>query len=96
MNVNMSKVRLSRSSQVYTNRVASVFNLVGIALRIANLDKEHTAIVEKTPGKEEWCVKSESNPDWSGGCYKSKEKAQERLNQVEMMKHIPKSKRKSK
>lgn len=49
---------------------------------------EHTSIVKKTPGKEEYCVKSEKNPDWSGGCYKSKEKANNRLKQVEMFKHM--------
>ena len=35
----------------------------------------------------EYCVHSESNPDWNGGCYPSKEKAEERLRQVEFFKH---------
>jgi hypothetical protein len=35
----------------------------------------------------EYCVHSESNPDWNGGCYSSKEKAEERLRQVEFFKH---------
>lgn len=35
----------------------------------------------------EWCVKSPSNPDWSGGCYGSKEKAKKRLKQIEFFKH---------
>ena len=49
--------------------------------------QEQTGVVKKTPGKKEWCVKSESNPEWSGGCYKSEGKAKERLNQVEFFKH---------
>lgn len=44
--------------------------------------------VRKTRDKDEWCVYSEKNPDWSGGCYPSKTKAKERLKQVEMFKRI--------
>lgn len=36
---------------------------------------------------DEWCVRSPDNPNWNGGCYKSKEKAQKRLQQVEFFKH---------
>ena len=36
----------------------------------------------------EYCVKSEKNPDWSGGCYDMKPEADSRLKQVEVMKHI--------
>ncbi len=43
--------------------------------------------VVKSPEKDEWCVKSENNPDWSGGCYDSKKKAEKRLQQVEYFKH---------
>lgn len=50
--------------------------------------QEQTGVIRKTPGKNEWCVKSEKNPDWNGGCYPSKEKAEERLRQVEMFKHL--------
>lgn len=49
--------------------------------------EERTGIIRKTPGKEEYCVKSPKNPDWNGGCYKSKEKAKNRLKQVEYFKH---------
>jgi hypothetical protein len=36
----------------------------------------------------EYCVKSEDpNSTWSGGCYKSEEKAKARLKQVEFFKH---------
>lgn len=35
-----------------------------------------------------WCVKSETNPEWRGGCYDTKEEAAERLKQVEMFKHM--------
>lgn len=34
----------------------------------------------------EYCVRSPNNPDWNGGCYKSKEKAEERLREVEYFK----------
>lgn len=51
-------------------------------------EETNVSVVEKTPDKNEWCVKSEKNPDWSGGCYESKGKAENRLNQVEMFKHM--------
>lgn len=35
----------------------------------------------------EYCVHSEHNPDWNGGCYKTKGKAEKRLKQVEYFKH---------
>jgi len=43
------------------------------------------AVIRKEKG--EYCVKSPNNPDWNGGCYPSKEKAEERLQQVEYFKH---------
>lgn len=48
------------------------------------------AIVKKIKqnGKTKYEVKSEKNPNWSGGVYDSKEKAEERLAQVERIKHI--------
>jgi len=73
-------------------------NLLKIATRVASSplserydygDNDHhnvTGVVRKTPDKDEWCVKSENNPDWSGGCYESKEKAEDRLRQVEYFK----------
>lgn len=45
-----------------------------------------TAYIKKEKGK--YCVKSEKNPDWSGGCYDSKKRAEERLKQVEMFKNM--------
>lgn len=58
-----------------------IFAQSAIAMRITR--------VVKTPGKEEWCVKS-GDPDstWSGGCYPSKTKAEERLSEVEAFKHM--------
>lgn len=44
-----------------------------------------TAVIRKEKG--EYCVRSPNNPDWNGGCYPSKEKAEERLRQVEYFKH---------
>lgn len=46
---------------------------------------ESVSYVKKEKGK--YCVKSEHNPDWSGGCYDTKEEANERLRQVEAAKH---------
>lgn len=43
------------------------------------------AVIRKEKG--EYCVKSPNNPDWNGGCYPSKEKAEERLKAVEYFKH---------
>ena len=99
----MSNSKLSRSSKEFKARVASVFglprvaariastlSLSGMALRVAkNFSDEHTSVVKKTPGKG-YCVKSEKNSDWSGGCYPSKGEAEKRLDEVEMMKAINK------
>lgn len=50
--------------------------------------REETGVVKKTPGKDEWCVKSEKkDSDWSGGCYPSRGQAEKRLHQVEYFKH---------
>lgn len=46
---------------------------------------EVVAVIRKEKG--EYCVRSPNNPDWNGGCYPSKEKAEERLRQVEYFKH---------
>lgn len=82
-------------------------NLLQIAIRVATLNQpisdipdygsremvsqtEETGIVKKTPGKG-YCVKSEKNSDWSGGCYPTKGEADERLKQVEAFKHMNKN-----
>lgn len=52
-----------------------------------NDTQEQQGIIKKTPGKG-YCVKSEKNPDWSGGCYPTKGKAENRLKDVEMFKHM--------
>jgi hypothetical protein len=59
--------------------------LIGVGLR-----SKRVAKIVKEKGK--YCVKSEKNPDWSGGCYDSKQEAQGRLNEVEMFKHMKSSK----
>lgn len=68
-----------------------------IAARIAKKseddDDTRTAIIRKTPGKEEWVVKSHKGK--SLGKYDSKAKAEKRLQQVEMFKHM-KGKKKGK
>jgi len=50
------------------------------------VSQEKESIIRKTPGKG-YCVKSEDNPDWSGGCFPSKSEAKDRLKQVEYFKH---------
>lgn len=47
-------------------------------------DEEKEGVVRKEKG--EYCVRSPNNPDWNGGCYPSKEKAEARLKQVEFFK----------
>jgi len=37
--------------------------------------------------KDQWCVRSPNNPDWSGGCFPSKGEAEDRLRAVEYFKH---------
>ena len=50
---------------------------------------DKSAIIKKEKGK--YCVRSENNKSWNGGCYKSKSKAEKRLRQVEAFKHMSKS-----
>lgn len=74
--------------------VDSAFLIPSIASRVAD-SIGRTSVIRKNK-KGEYCVKSESNPDWSGGCYSTKEEAEERLKQVEMFKHMKKGRKKSK
>jgi len=73
--------------------ISDAFLLPSIATRVAESLGRTSKIVEKGG---EFCVKSENNPDWSGGCYPSREKANKRLEQVEMFKHMKGKKRKRK
>lgn len=68
-------------------RTASAFCFAEMACRVAGIQasEDRTAYVKKEKGK--WCVKSEGNPDWSGGCYDTKGEAEDRLGQVEAAKH---------
>jgi hypothetical protein len=43
------------------------------------------AVIRKEKG--EYCVRSPNNPDWNGGCYTTKDKAEDRLKEVELFKH---------
>ncbi len=51
--------------------------------------QEQVGYIKHEKGKG-YCVKSEKNPDWSGGCYPSHGKAEKRLEQVEKFKHMKK------
>jgi len=57
--------------------------VVGSVRRIVARYKR--AVIRKEKG--EYCVRSPNNPDWNGGCYPSKEKAEERLREIEYFKH---------
>jgi len=61
---------LAHNSTVYITRAATMVR---------------TAFVEKTPNKEEWCVKSEKGKNL--GCKPSKGGAEKRLREVEYFKH---------
>jgi len=45
---------------------------------------EKLGVIRKEKG--EYCVRSPNNPDWNGGCYKSKGEAEKRLKQIEFFK----------
>ncbi len=46
---------------------------------------DYQSIIREEGGK--YCVRSEDNSDWSGGCYDLKAEAEKRLKQVEFFKH---------
>jgi len=48
-------------------------------------------VIKKRKGK--WCVLSPNNPDWSGGCYRTKKEAEARLRQVEKAKYARRGQR---
>ena len=84
---------------VLASRVASKYLTSTLSRRVAEKyleslqesesSTDRSAYIKKVPGKG-YCVKSKKNPDWSGGCYPTKEKAEKRLTQVEMFKHMKK------
>ena len=52
---------------------------------VARYLEEKEAVIRKEKG--EYCVDSPDNPDWSGGCFPTKEEARRRIEQVEYFKH---------
>lgn len=44
-----------------------------------------SAVIRKEKG--EYCVRSPNNPKWNGGCFPTKEEAEDRLKEVEFFKH---------
>jgi hypothetical protein len=46
------------------------------------------AVIRKEKG--EYCVRSPKNKSWSGGCFDTKDDAEERLREVEVLKHLKK------
>jgi hypothetical protein len=61
-------------------------------LRIASAiaDTIRTSYIKKL-GPKKYEVRSEKNPNWSGGTYDTRAKAEKRLQQVEMFKSLAKS-----
>ena len=53
--------------------------------RYSNISVSKIAVIRKTPGKNEWCVKSHKGKNL--GCYPSESGAKKRLKQVEFFKH---------
>ena len=76
--------RRHQAARERKSRIASAFRMANMAFRVAGLELR-TAYVKKEDGK--WCVRSKSNPDWSGGCYDMKAEADDRLAEVEAAKH---------
>lgn len=70
----------------HKSRVASAFNFLNIAFRISSSYRFAKIVKEG----DKYCVKSEKNSDWSGGCYDTKKEAEDRLAEVEMFKHMNK------
>jgi len=78
--------------------VSRAFVIAEAAYRVAGLDEEEAGSGEGTASEvqtgyiqhkgDKWCVRSEKNKDWSGGCYDTKGEAEDRLKQVEMFKHM--------
>jgi hypothetical protein len=52
---------------------------------IAKTSGDRLSVIRQEEGK--YCVRSPSNPDWSGGCFDTKEEAGRRLREVEYFKH---------
>lgn len=52
---------------------------------VAKMSGDRLSVIREEKGK--YCVRSPSNPDWSGGCYDTKEEAGRRLREVEYFKH---------
>jgi hypothetical protein len=65
-------------------------SLLLLISKFAEMQKKSYIKEIKENGKTKYEVKSEKNPNWSGGTYSSKEKAEERLKEVEMFKHMNK------
>lgn len=66
-------------------KLQQLYDSAKIASRVAQRFLE--AVIRKEKG--EYCVRSPDNQDWNGGCYPSKEKAEDRLKQVEFFKRQP-------
>jgi hypothetical protein len=62
--------------------------LIVMISKFAELDKIGYIKQVTIDGKKKYEVKSEKNPDWSGGIYDTRAAAKKRLAEVEMFKHM--------
>ena len=73
----------NRDEKYYLENLDSDDELSTVATRVSQHVK--TSYIKHEKGKG-YCVKSEKNPDWSGGCFPTKGEAEKRLNEVEYFK----------
>lgn len=72
-------------SDKLTNVLSFLSNIAEISKTA--LKKEAKVVEVQRDGKTKYEVQSESNKDWSGGIFDTREEAEKRLRQVEYFKH---------
>ena len=70
-----------------------ITDVLDLLSKIAEVNKEAYIQPTKEKGKTKYKVKSEKNPNWSGGVFSSPAAAKKRLAEVEMFKHMKKRKK---
>jgi hypothetical protein len=73
-----------------TSEADELSSLLAGLLKTAEIYTNSYIKPKKQKGKTVYEVKSPKNDDWSGGTFPTKEKAEKRLKEVEMFKHIKK------
>ena len=75
----------NRNLIVEADEITDTLNYI---IRIAEINKKSYIKTVKEDGKTKYEVKSKKNPDWNGGTYSTKEEAEKRLAEIEMLKHL--------